>query len=266
MGVNLMISNLKNILKLIYKGPFFYKKAANKLTQQLRNNLNFEIIKIVFNDKFCVHNGPFKGLKYISESNGSNLLSKILGSYEEPIQEWIKKIIEKKYHTILNIGCAEGYYAVGFGMKMPNTRIIGYDIDPDARSNAKKLIKLNNIKNISIKSECTFKELTSRSKKNTLIFCDIEGSESVLLNPIKVPNLQYVDLLIESHDFLNSNITEMLINRFYQTHKITIVVDYPFRLGKYLTPSKCKAEFLKIIFDENRPKGMKWLFLESIYL
>lgn len=96
-----MISSLYHILKSIYKGSFAYKKyctykgAADRTTEQLRNNLNFEIIKYVFNNKIYVHNEPFKGMKYISKSNGSDLLPKILGSYEEPIQEWIKKIIEK---------------------------------------------------------------------------------------------------------------------------------------------------------------------------
>lgn len=87
----------------------------------------------------------------------------------------------------------------------------------------------------------------------------------MLLNPIKVPNLKYVDLLVESHDFIIPNLTEKMINRFYQTHKISLIVDYPLRLKKYITPSKCNAEYLKIIFNENRPKGMKFLSLERIW-
>ena len=68
----------------------------------------------VFDNQYIIQNGHFKGMNYIKRSSGSALLPKILGSYEEPIQGWIKEVIEKK-----NIGCAEGYYACGFARRLP---------------------------------------------------------------------------------------------------------------------------------------------------
>ena len=188
-----------------------------------------------------------------------------MGSYEESIQDWIKEIIEcKHYETILDIGCAEGYYACGFAIKMPKTNIIGYDIDEEARNNSMELKKLNDLTNVDIKEECTHEELNLRSKKNTLVFCDIEGYEKVLLDPIEVPNLRFVDLLIESHDCFVPNITEELIRRFYDTHTIRIIVDYPYRVNKYKTVNDATLEQYEYITNEKRPNYMKFIFMESI--
>ena len=258
-----------NGLKSVYINTSSYKNKIRRLDEINRLNLleqnrfNSEIMKVIFNNNFMVHNGPFEGMKYIDKASGSALLPKILGSYEEPIQEWILQVIEKKYNTILDIGCAEGYYAVGFGMNMPETKIIAYDIDIEARTNAADLVKLNGLNNIEIKSECTLVELNVMSKENTLVFCDIEGHEHFLLDPIKAPNLKYVDLIIESHDCFVPNITEDLISRFYKTHIIKIIIDYPFRKNKYKT-NQCSNEIFDEIISERRPSGMKFLYMESI--
>lgn len=57
--------------------------------------------------------GPFRGMKYIENSHGSAYLPKILGSYEKELHKFIPRIVEEEYELILDIGAAEGYYAVG---------------------------------------------------------------------------------------------------------------------------------------------------------
>ena len=149
-------------------------------------------------------------------------------------------------------------------MKLPEATVIAYDIDKNARENAEKLKRLNQLKNIQIKAECTSEELNEiASEKQTLVFCDIEGYEVNLLDPIKVPNLKLIDLIIESHDWLIPHITEELINRFYKTHEIEIKVDYPFRLNNYTTTNKVDHEVMEKLMDERRPTAMKFMFLKS---
>ena len=262
---------LFSILKSIYQKTTYYKNEINrqkefqKINQEKKEKQELRIINDVFNNEYIVHNGPFKGMKYIGQSSGSALLPKILGSYEEPIHAWIEEVIEeRRYKHILDIGCAEWYYACGFAMRMPNVKIVAYDIDEYARKNATKLKELNNIKNIEIKEECTHEELNIQSQKDTLVFCDIEGYEEILLDPLKVSNLKNVDLLIESHDCFIPNITEELIKRFYLTHKIRIVVDYPYRIKKYTTPNPASKDILRYITDEKRVLYMKFIYMERI--
>jgi trans-aconitate methyltransferase len=52
----------------------------------------------------------------------------LLGCYEQPLQPFIEQAIEAQYSTILNIGCAEGYYAVGMARRMPQTRVMAWQI------------------------------------------------------------------------------------------------------------------------------------------
>jgi hypothetical protein len=260
-----------NLLKNMYINTAYYKnkleklKEVQRINKEKREQEESKIMNDVFDNEYVVCNGPFKGMKYIKRSSGSALLPKILGSYEESIQGWIREVIEnKKYENILDIGSAEGYYACGFAMRMPVSKITAYDIDKDARKNLNELKKVNGLTNIEIKSECTHEELNSKSTKNTLVFCDIEGFEKYLLDPQKVPNLKHVDIIVESHDFIVPGITDELINRFYASHVISLVIDYPFRVKSYIIKEQDVDYCLSQISDEKRPSQMKFLFLKAI--
>jgi hypothetical protein len=251
--------------------PFYKNKIKKHKVFKQKNDLEIidrdaSIMNTLFNNNFLVLNGPFKGMKYINKSSCSKLLPKILGSYEEPIQDWIIEIItKKKYTNILDIGSAEGYYAVGFALKLPNANIIAYDTDDDARKNLKELIYANKVNNVEIKNECSHEELNTKCKPNTLIFCDIEGFEKILLDPIKVPNLKNIDLIVETHDCFVPNVSEELIKRFYMTHTMRIIVDYPYRINQYSIPKNHSTKQFNDITDEKRSKYMKFIYMKSNY-
>src|SRR3954471_21407829 len=64
--------------------------------------------------KLTVLNGPFAGLVYPSvDASLASLFAKLLGSYEREIHPVVEKICTAEYTDIVNVGCAEGYYAVG---------------------------------------------------------------------------------------------------------------------------------------------------------
>ena len=224
---------------------------------------NLQIMEEVFKNDYRVLNGPFEGMQYIDDTPGSILLPKILGSYEEPIQEWVKTVIDRQYDKILAIGCAEGYYAVGFAMRLPETKIIAYDINADALDRCRELARCNGVDNVTFKKSCDFRELEDQLAGRTLIFCDIEGGERELLDPARVGKLSAADMIIESHDSYLPGMTEMLVERFKDTHRITVTMDYPGRLKDYGTPRKQSDEVFAEIIDENRTPFMKFLFCES---
>ncbi|CAM3816814.1 hypothetical protein VA7868_02593 [Vibrio aerogenes CECT 7868] len=240
------------------------KHRKQEKRRQERQSEQQRVMKDVFHDNFTVLNGPFQGMKYIPDSYGSALLPKLIGSYEEPIQAWIDTLIDqKKYQLILDIGCAEGYYACGFAYSLPDVEIRAYDVSPTAHTMVKQLAEMNQLKNISIHGLCSHEELNRYTNQQTLVFCDIEGAENELLMPEQVPNLKYADLIIESHDCIIPGITEKLISRFKPTHHIKLVIDYPNRVNEYKIPVTPTAEELKFIFDERRAKYMRFLYLQS---
>jgi hypothetical protein len=252
----------------VYQKSFVHKiKSKNEKIrhdewQKKRLTEDLIILKEVFNDKCLIYNGPFKGMLYIKQSCGSAFLPKIMGSYEEPIHEWIEKAVGKKYKTIIDIGCAEGYYTVGFAMRIPTANVFAYDIDEQAIINAKELIKLNSISNVELRKECTHEELNELCCNKSLVFCDIEGFEKELLNPIKAPNLKNSDLIIECHDFMVENVSETLISRFIKSHKITIISDYSSKINNYVTPNEIDKVKFGRITNEYRHPETKFMLLE----
>ena len=67
-----------------------------------------------------VLNGPFEGMQYPNfESYGSASWPKLLGTYESELTNAILAKKDTDYSSIVDIGCAEGYYAVP-GQDVPN--------------------------------------------------------------------------------------------------------------------------------------------------
>jgi len=255
-------------LRNIYHSSLFYKNRIKKEelkkleNQRKKYQKNIKIINDIFSGNYSVRYGPFKGMKYIKSSLGSQLLPKLLGSYEEPIQEWIEKAINKQYKKIINIGSAEGYYAVGFAYRLKNVMVYAYDIDPLARGKIQILSKLNNVQDrVIIKSLCTYNDFEELLMDDSLIICDIEGAEEKLLNPEKAPKLRNTDMIIESHDFIVNHITDLLIKRFFRTHKIEIIVDYDRNIKKYPILKGKDLIYIHTVLDEKRLEGTRWLRL-----
>jgi hypothetical protein len=58
-----------------------------------------------------VSGGPFAGLKLSERSVGSELLPKLLGTYELELHRVIEEFLSTDYDVLINIGCGEGFYA-----------------------------------------------------------------------------------------------------------------------------------------------------------
>jgi hypothetical protein len=171
-----------------------------------------------------IRNGPFKGLRYLPESSGSSLLPKLLGSYEAALHPVLAELMACRYDNIINIGCAEGYYAVGLARLCPGTPVIAFDSDPEARVLCERTAGLNGVKQqVSIRGECHPEALASAIEGRSLIVCDCEGDESRLLDPVLVPSLAKCDLLVELHTFVDASIPRTIVERFRSTHTAVVI-------------------------------------------
>lgn len=173
-----------------------------------------------------VMQGPLQGLDFLPQSAEGCHIAKLLGCYEQPLQPFIEQAIQKQYTTILNIGCAEGYYAVGMARRMPSTRVLAHDLNSKAREACAALATRNKVDDrISIGGLFTSADFAAHAGQDILLMCDIEGAERELLDPVLAPALQNMDIIVESHECLIPGITQLLIGRFEATHNITLVQD-----------------------------------------
>ncbi|MDP9047326.1 MAG: 50S ribosomal protein L11 methyltransferase [Bacteroidota bacterium] len=198
-------------------------------------------------------------------SIGSALYPKLLGSYERELHGVIKAFLKKKYTEILDIGCAEGYYAIGLSLKFNDTKVFAYDTDETARKLCLQMAKLNGTEDkLFVKETCTAEELKSfKFSGPALVICDCEGYESSLFTTASVKNLTNCDLLIETHDFIDLNISQNLVSLFNETHNIQIVksiddIEKAKTYGYKETDSLSLNEKM-ILFRECRPSIMEWL-------
>ena len=214
-----------------------------------------------------VQGGPFAGMLYVDKAVGSNYLHKLIGSYEAVLHPLIHEIALKKLQTVIDIGSAEGYYLAGLGRLLPQTHLIGFEIEESGQQLTRELCSLNNIKNpLTLFGEATATNVAAEVTPGTLVICDCEGAEFDILNPHEEESLSLVDMyVIELHDFLRPGIKEALLERFAQTHTS--------RLIQFKMVDATQFPFLANIADTNhryelcRERGwqqQEWLVLERI--
>ncbi|MGC8828172.1 MAG: hypothetical protein ACP5MG_01285 [Verrucomicrobiia bacterium] len=208
--------------------------------------------------------GPFKGMKY-DERWASNKFEKIFGIYESYLHPVIEKICNKPYSEIINVGCAEGYYVIGFALRMPNAIIYGYDIQENLIKDCLELAKLNNvadrIKTGFFCSPETLQSITIRS--NALVFSDCEGYELELLDPEKAPMLKDADILVEVHSFTNRSIPKILQDRFSKTHNLTVIQTETIKYADYPVLKNLSFPEIYALTNEERCEIMEWFYFEK---
>ena len=177
-------------------------------------------------DEGKVIDGPFKGLAYACYSHGSPFMPKILGVYEPELHAWIREAIASDYDCVVNVGCAEGYYAAGFAVALPNAEVFAFDTSPVTDVMVERLVELNGLQRRLHKGRhCGPRELQSilASHARSLVFADIEGGEDALLDIRRAPALVRADLIVESHDRYNAGVTRRLIDRLWATHRFEVI-------------------------------------------
>ena len=217
-----------------------------------------------------VRNGPFKGMIYPAvPSSGGAIYPKLIGSYERELNRVVEEICARTYPEIIDVGCAEGYYAVGFALRKPETKVYAYDVNEHALRLCGAMAKMNQVQERVITgSFCSPDTLRDfQFTRRALIMSDCEGYEYNLFAESLIALLSRHDLLIEVHDFTGKNICTSLIERFHRTHVIESIqsiadirkaqlYDYPELSGLNLA-----SRFA--LLAENRPATMEWLYLKS---
>ena len=123
-----------------------------------------------------VLSGPFKGMVHTPRRQGGGIANKLIGSYEAELHPVINELLNKSYDHIINIGCAEGYYAVGMALFGKSPKVLAYDTAPLAQALCANMVKLNKAENkVDIGGTCDHSLLADLTKKHSLILIDCEG-------------------------------------------------------------------------------------------
>ena len=165
--------------------------------------------------------GPFRGMLYPRSSlvcrNGIPIL---FGTYEIELHSVIEEVASRRYHSIIDVGCAEGYYAVGLALRT-HTPVTAFDCEPRERSFLRQMARLNGVAGeIHTRSWCSPRTLERLAfDRRCLVISDCEGYELKLFRESTLPALRHSDLIIELHEVVPGiDMRRTILERFRSTH------------------------------------------------
>lgn len=211
-----------------------FPEAYGALQQlRYRRTLRRAFADVVAARGLTVEAGPFQGLAYGSDVASPErlithaLLPKLLGCYEEELHPAVSDLRRQAYSRVLNIGCAEGYYAVGLARTL-RAPIFAFDNDAGARQLFEAMVQKNDVAGrITLGTECTTEHLGALRGERALVISDCEGCERYLFAESMIPNLRRCDLIIELHDCVDPTISRTVPARFAATHHVEIIRRVP---------------------------------------
>ena len=255
---------MKNLKSLLWR----YSPALATRLRRGRPGLGGLTQTFVDHHGYRVLTGPFAGLKYVPEAVGSAFLPKLIGSYERELHGVIEEIVRHQCRTIVDIGSAEGYYAIGMARLMPRAQVYAFDIDSEGRRLCKAMARLNDVTTrVVIEAECDsarLDDLIKNSAAPTLVICDCEGCEYELLKIETVPQLRHAFLLVELHLCENCPSPADFTAQFAATHRRQDFVEAPRKTENYPELEVLPAEQRAMALNEFRNNGRQWVFLEPI--
>jgi len=233
----------------------FQTRIANQLYQSPRD------IRVL--------SGPFQGMKCLNATCWDLPTSKWIGSYEDELHSLLDRLLSKEYQCVMNIGSAEGYYAVGFALRRIAEEIRAYDCDRRSRQLTRQLANANQVgPQIAIEKKCDRRDFDRHLRSLSLVICDIEGAEYELLCPKMSPSLRNADILVEVHswrDMSPTRVEEVLISRFNKTHYHRVLTTQEKDAQHYaeVTKGTVKHEDLLVCLNEQRHGEMHWIHFEA---
>jgi len=215
--------------------------------------------------------GIFTGMKISNEVSWGrhDALSKYLGQYESHILEKLKNLGER-YDHFIDIGAADGYYAIGLLHSKLYKTATCFEISSRGREIIAKNAVLNDQENnINIYGEANKDMLEEEVNvaKSCVVLCDIEGAEFKLFSKEILKTLRNCEIITELHDDFvigEEDRRQRLVDDAKEFFEISFI--------KRANPNPNDFEELKgwsddlrqLAFSEERPCRMDWLFLSPL--
>jgi hypothetical protein len=256
------LANLRGLLDSDQIQPIEKLRRILRVSAQHRSHLLGNTL--VHHGGLVVRAGPFAGMKLPNGAAEGCFVPKLLGCYEAELHPVIEHIRGRGPANVVNIGCAEGYYAVGLARLLTDSRIWAYDTDGNAQTVCARVAAENGVADrITIGGTFGHEDFANFPAGDTVIICDIEGAELELLDPAKAPALTGFDIQVELHNKFEVDFNQAFIERFAATHDIQRILPADRDINAY--PELRDMEHLDqlLAFWEFRRGPNPWLFMTA---
>ncbi len=210
--------------------------------------------------------GPFCGMKLPDKSNYVECrFEKVVGAYEHELFETITGLpaITPGFDDVFVIGAADGYYAVGLALLLPEARIWAFERDAFRSGMLETIASVNGVRDrIRLRGDCNPDSLNEvLSDGRSLIVCDVDGYETVLLDLPAVPLLRFATLVVETHDCFVPGVSDELKQRFSGSHSICEIHMAGPDFGEFPELAGLKMHEVESLVGSDRPSLQTWLVM-----
>jgi len=264
-GKKLIESALKRVLPAAIFAELKHTRARRHSVQVLRNHGVLEISKrVVERCGTTVLRGPFAGLRFPQEVLlDLPCAQRIVGSFEKELHPVFEGLKKGDYEVILNIGSAEGYYAVGLALLL-GVPVLAFDVNPEERRRCRKTAELNGVAGLlRMEGYCDGERMRKLVRgKQCFLVSDCEGYELELFDRAAAADLQFSDVLIELHEKQCGGVYESICSAFASSHSIDTYAAAVRDASEYPELEFLGADATRAI-EEWRDAGQRWVFLKS---
>ncbi|MFN9623916.1 MAG: hypothetical protein ACK587_13965 [Cyanobacteriota bacterium] len=191
--------------------------------------------------------------------------SHLLGTYEQEVQDIISTYGES-YACLIDVGAADGYYAVGCMLKHLFEHCHAFEVVDRSRLNIRYLAELNQVSAaVTLHGAATSESLASlplACRNNAFILMDIEGGEFDLLTHAVIRHFNHAFFVVELHPFAHPagpSAVNNLRDRFRSTHETWTVGQGPRDPGQFDILRHLHDNERWLLVSENRGQWMEWL-------
>lgn len=230
-------------------------RRRRRRTVAIRQELGLEHI---------VQSGTFAGMAFGEHVGQGELLPKLLGTYEIELAPVWEKLRSTPPDLVVDIGAAEGYYAVGLARALCRD-VVAFEIEPPYHAAIRALARANGLEQrVRVHGECTVASLQGAlaGVACPFVLSDCEGAEAMLLDPDEVPALGRARILVELHERLVPGVTDLVLRRFESTHTAELIPTSTRSASQFPFASVLGREAFEFAVDEGRGGPMQWALLE----
>lgn len=231
-------------------------RRANLSTAQFYEQSSRIVSELIRRHGGVVQGGPFAGMRLAPARATGSIHTLLVGSYEEELHAVLEQLIAAGPPRIVNVGCAEGYYAVGLAVRLPDADVYAFDVNERARQLTRENAQINGItERVHVAGACTVERLEQLLMTQSLVLMDCEGCELDLLRPESAPSLRNAVLLVELHSS-----TSVILARFAPTHSYRLFNSRPRNPSDYPVVQDLDPADRPTAVYERRPPG-QWVVL-----
>ena len=254
---------------------FLFRSLGAKIEEhgRLRSDLGERLAK-QFGDRLVLY-GVFEGMR-LSQDSGwgkSDLASQLLGLYEKEVVRLLASLARKRQSkTLVNVGAAEGYFAIGALHSGLFSRTVAFEMSENSRRILLENASLNAVETqLTVFGRATagfldeIEHLDGFSYEGSIFLVDTEGAELDFIDEGSLQKMARATLIIETHTSFVSgkaqSAFESLCSRYHSVSEIRTEGRNP---GDFPELDSWSDDERWAIGSEGRPQRGRWLILEPL--